>query len=104
MGQQVAPSSPTAMIRSLHDGRGLSLAEIGAKLGVTRTAVWNWYTGKSEPRSSTRIKIAQLLETPEDHVISATQKPFQQLLSDAKAMIAEGLEVPADAVTITIKH
>ena len=89
MLQTIEPPPPQAMIAALHQDHGLSLAEISERLGVTRVAVWNWYAGKSQPRVQTQAKITA---------------SFREVITEAKEKIAEALDVPPNAVTITINH
>ncbi|MFD3485707.1 telomere-associated protein Tap [Streptomyces sp. NPDC058665] len=46
----------------LRGGYGLTRAEVAAALGVTRTTVAGWETGRSEPQGATRAAYAKLLE------------------------------------------
>lgn len=48
-------------IRDLREERGLSPVEMAADLGVSLATIYNWETGKSEPRASMLRDIAELL-------------------------------------------
>ena len=37
--------------------RGIPIAAIASRLGVTRASVYNWFTGKAKPR---RLQLAQI--------------------------------------------
>ena len=104
MLQTIEPPPPQAMIAALHQDHGLSLAEISERLGVTRVAVWNWYAGKSQPRVQTQAKITALFGEISGGARSGEQPSFREVISEAKEKIAEALDVPPDAVTITINH
>lgn len=41
--------------------REIPVAAISERLGVTRTTVYAWFTGKSEPREQHQEKIRQIL-------------------------------------------
>jgi transcriptional regulator with XRE-family HTH domain len=50
-----------ARLRALRESKGLSQAELGAKVGVNQPAVWKWEAGKFEPSLETRHLIAAAL-------------------------------------------
>jgi transcriptional regulator with XRE-family HTH domain len=49
-------------IRQWREARGLSPVEMAAELGVSLATIYNWETGKSEPRASMLRRIALLLQ------------------------------------------
>jgi transcriptional regulator with XRE-family HTH domain len=63
-------------IRDLREERGLSPVELAADLGVSLATIYNWETGKSEPRASMLREIADVLEVKMDEIIfTAPQHP-----------------------------
>lgn len=56
-------------IREIREERGLSPVEFAADLGISLATVYNWETGKSEPRASMLREIADLLEVPMDDIV-----------------------------------
>jgi transcriptional regulator with XRE-family HTH domain len=55
-------------IRELREARGLSPVEMAADLGVSLATIYNWETGKSEPRASMLRTIAEVLEVTMDEI------------------------------------
>lgn len=51
---------------------GLSQAELGTRLGVSRDAIWEWENGNHEPRPETRVAIDRLIEEAlsEDEIVA----------------------------------
>ncbi len=61
-------------IRDLREERGLSPVELAADLGVSLATIYNWETGKSEPRASMLREIAGALGVRMDDItFPATQ-------------------------------
>lgn len=56
------PKSIASRIRTARHNRGLSQAELGAKIGVKQSNVGRWEQGEHTPRSSTLRRIAEALE------------------------------------------
>ncbi len=56
-------------IRELREERGLSPVELAADLGVSLATIYNWETGKSEPRASMLREIADVLEVRMDNIV-----------------------------------
>lgn len=47
-------------IKAERERRGLSLAQFGEQLGVTRQAVCNWELGVTKPNDDMRIKLHEI--------------------------------------------
>ncbi len=59
-------------IRELREERGMSPVELAADLGVSLATIYNWETGKSEPRASMLREIAEVLEVRMDDIVFPT--------------------------------
>jgi transcriptional regulator with XRE-family HTH domain len=56
-------------LRDLREERGLSPVELAADLGVALATIYNWETGKSEPRASMLREIADVLGVSMDDIV-----------------------------------
>jgi len=50
-------------ISRLRDERALTQAELGRKVGVSGTCIWNWECGNTYPRPTAMRRLAQVLGT-----------------------------------------
>ena len=58
-------------IRTLRRANNLTQFELAEKVGVHRTAVTMWETGKSFPTTKTLIELARVFKVPLDELIKA---------------------------------
>lgn len=56
-------------IREIREERGLSPVRLAADLDVSLTTIYNWETGKSEPRASMLREIADVLGVQMDDIL-----------------------------------
>jgi transcriptional regulator with XRE-family HTH domain len=56
-------------IREHREAKGLSPVEMAADLGVSLATIYNWETGKSEPRASMLREIADVLGVRMDDIV-----------------------------------
>lgn len=63
---------PPAARRAIRLAAGLTLAEVGESLDVSRQSVWRWEKGLREPRGETRLAYARALRELRDETISST--------------------------------
>ena len=82
--------------------RGMSLAEIAGEIGVSRVSVWNWVKGRSLPRRERRAQLSAMLMRSHQNFDKA-DRPFGDVISDAKEVIANQLGIDADDVKIVIE-
>lgn len=61
-------------IKKFREDKGVSQAELAEKLNVTRQAVSNWETGKTQPDIETLHRIADILEVTIDEVIYGNKR------------------------------
>jgi transcriptional regulator with XRE-family HTH domain len=57
---------PPAARRAIRLAAGLTLAEVGRSLEVSRQTVWRWEEGHREPRGETRLAYARALRELRD--------------------------------------
>lgn len=56
-------------IREWRETAGLTQAQLAARLAVTPSSVYNWETGKSEPRASQLKAMAKLFGVSMDAIV-----------------------------------
>lgn len=47
-------------IRNLREARGLTADQLSRLVGVDRVTIWNWEHGKTEPKFSQCVKLAEV--------------------------------------------
>lgn len=68
-------------IKEIRIGLGLTGAEFGQKLNVTKTAVSYWENGVRQPDASTINKIADLGDVSADYLLGRTDNPNYSVIS-----------------------
>lgn len=61
-------------IAELRNGLGITQAELGKKLGVTRSAVNSWEMGLSIPQLKHVIEMAEIFNTTVDSLINSSKQ------------------------------
>ena len=61
-------------IKKIREGKNITQEQLAEKLNVTRQAVSNWETGKTQPDIETIIKISEILEIPVEEIIYGQKK------------------------------
>lgn len=56
-------------IRELRESRGLSPVQLAAKLDVSLATIYNWETGKYEPRASQLRRVAKEFGVSMDDIV-----------------------------------
>ncbi|QDM39910.1 helix-turn-helix transcriptional regulator [Altererythrobacter sp. TH136] len=85
----------------------MSMAEVGAELGVSKVAVWSWEHDQSSPRTDNRQALARLLDTPIDRLFDSENAPapdLSSIVADCQQRIARAAGVDHAAVTINIVY
>jgi transcriptional regulator with XRE-family HTH domain len=59
-------------IRELRESAGLTQGELASELGVDRSSVTKWETGKSRPRTEDLPKLAEVLQCSIDDLYAAS--------------------------------
>lgn len=96
-------------VANLRDELGLTQIELGKRVGVTGTCVWNWEGGNTFPRSAALSKLARSLGTSVEYLSSgigsATQsKPSASADQSLGGVIMEAREVVARAGGVPISR
>lgn len=63
-------------IKKFREQKNISQSELAEKLNVTRQAVSNWETGKTQPDINTLHKIADMLEISIDELIYGNKRTY----------------------------
>jgi transcriptional regulator with XRE-family HTH domain len=58
------PKSLSRQLRLLRQERGLRVADVADRLGVTTACVYHWETGRSRPRSGNLSALCKILRVP----------------------------------------
>jgi transcriptional regulator with XRE-family HTH domain len=85
------PLSIGDRIRAVRKGRGLSQADLAARVGVTQPAVANWESGVHDPRRLMLAKIAETLEVSADWLASGVRSAVEADKHPAAAYIRRPL-------------
>jgi ribosome-binding protein aMBF1 (putative translation factor) len=72
-------------VRTLREQRGLSLAQLGVLIGVDRSQVWQWETGRKVPTPAHLLALAQALEADPYELFDAD--PDQPTLHDLRVRL-----------------
>jgi len=91
-----------ARLHRLRVERGLSLADIGARLGVSKPTVWAWEHGKSRPVEKRLAGLAEALGVTPGGLEPAPSGP-PEVLERSRRQIAEAWGVETRQVRIMIE-
>lgn len=68
--------APLKTLREIRESRGLSPVELAADLGVSLATIYNWETGRSEPRASVLRQLAEVLDVRMEEIyFQASEHP-----------------------------
>lgn len=84
--------------------RGLTLAQVADRLGVSKLTVWAWEKGKARPVDERFPAIAEVLGLDAEEMLEA-QRPdgVSELLQSSREKIARALGIDAEQVRILIE-
>lgn len=91
-----------ARLHRLRVERGLSLADIGSRLGVSKPTVWAWEHGKSRPVEKRLAGLAEALGVTPGGLEPVSSGP-PEVLERSRRQIAEAWGVEARQVRIMIE-
>jgi transcriptional regulator with XRE-family HTH domain len=103
-------------VAALRDQRELTQIQLGKKVGVTGTCVWNWESGNTFPRSGALSKLASALGTSVEYLSSGTSaaatlksdgagKPsLSDIIMEAREAVANAGGLPVSKVRIVIDY
>lgn len=82
-------------IKKFRENKKLTQDELAEKLNVTRQAVSNWETEKTQPDIDTLQKIAQILEVSVEELIYGTERKFTTVVNNNVKNVTKGLSFGA---------
>ena len=91
-----------ANVRRLRREKGLTVAELADRVGVSRPTIWSWEKGKTSPRASRIPVLAASLQVPESELI-LDEAEMKEGENKSKERIAALAHTSARNVEITIK-
>ncbi|HYO46154.1 MAG TPA: helix-turn-helix domain-containing protein [Gemmatimonadota bacterium] len=74
---------------------GLSQAEFGARIGVSKDTIWEWENGNHEPRAQTRATVDRLIEEAfsEEELVAVKIRSLRKRLGLTQRELAAKLGV-----------
>ena len=88
-------------IKNFRAEKGLTQEELAEKLAVTRQAVSNWETEKTQPDIDTLQKIAQVLEVSVEEIIYGSKRDYTTIVNNhVTKHITKGLFFGAVLATV----
>jgi transcriptional regulator with XRE-family HTH domain len=103
-------------VASLRDERELTQIELGNRVGVSGTCVWNWEGGNTFPRSAALSKLAHALGTSVEYLSSgigsatpsnangSAHRSLADVIMEARQAVAIAGGVPVSKVRIVIDY
>lgn len=84
-------------IKKLREERGMTQDELAEKLNVTRQAVSNWETGKTQPDIETLTRLAEIFDVSVERIIYGSERKERIVHVDRNIQIGpkEGLSMGA---------
>lgn len=102
-GQNSADSLGVRLNR-LRRERGMTLAQVAAKLGVSKPTVWAWEKGKARPLAERITAIAKVLGVNESDLNEASSnRGAAELVEDCKVRIAQAYGTNAKNIRVMIE-
>ena len=80
------------MLRATRKSKGLTMKELGEKVGVSESAISQYETGKREADFETLLKIGEVLDCSIDYLLRGEQEKKPTLVSEY-GLTAEQLEL-----------
>lgn len=91
-------------LEKLRKERGLTLAQVADKLGVSKPTVWAWEKGKARPVSERLPALAEVLGVTENELSVISEPPgIAEMVLSSRQRIADAYGVSVDAVKIMIE-
>ena len=106
--------SRLAKLRAQH---GLTLAQLGDRVGVTSTCAWNWENDNTFPKQDTLATLANALDTTVDYLaygfandggklvdIEPTRRRLADIILEARQQIANEAGIDVSQVRVTLDY
>jgi len=89
-------------IKKLREERGMTQDELAEKLNVTRQAVSNWETGKTQPDIETLTRLAEIFDVSVERIIYGSERKERIVQVSRNVQIGpkEGLSMGATLAMI----
>lgn len=102
--ESLREESFAARLERLRRMRGLSLAQIGRELGVSKPTVWAWEQGKAHPTPNRIEPLARLLEVdPSELLTGRDSDALRNVLTQAREQVAAAFGTRTENVRIMIE-
>ena len=102
-GDAVPGESFGTRLLRLRKERGLTLAQVATRLGVSKPTVWAWEQGKAKPVESRLDALAQVFDVHASELVQSRISPaLFQLIARSKEQIAEVVGTSPDKIRIMI--
>jgi transcriptional regulator with XRE-family HTH domain len=102
-GQGNHGASFGARLQRLRTERGLTMANVADRLGVSKPTVWAWEHGKARPLGGRMAALAALLEVSRASLMNeAPSQGLEALVAQSREQIAAAYGIDPDRVKITI--
>lgn len=94
-----------ARLQRLRKERGLTLAQVGAALGVSKPTVWAWENGRARPVDSRIDVLAEALGVTGEELLAGgeTAGALHDLLQRCREQIAEAVGTRAENIKIMVE-
>ena len=90
-------------LQRLRKDRGLTLAQVAARLGVSKPTVWAWEQGKAKPVETRIDALAQVYGVHASDIVQSRISPVLfELIARSKEQIAEAVGTSPDKIRIMI--
>lgn len=91
-------------LQRLRKERGLTLAQLGERLEVSKPTVWAWEKGKARPLESRLAAIAEILGVPEDELADVHDNAeAREVLARSREAIARAFSTEPGKIRIMIE-
>ena len=101
-------------VLQLREERGLTQIQLGRRVGVSGTCVWNWETGNTFPRSAAMTKLADALGTSVDYLSigngasksnnDVDRRSLNVVIEEAREAVANAAGVPISKVRVVLDY
>ncbi|MXP13185.1 helix-turn-helix domain-containing protein [Altererythrobacter confluentis] len=101
---KTAPEAFGSRLRRLRKERRMTMAQLGAQLGVSKPTIWAWEQGKARPLGERMAALAQALGIEEQDLKTSRDTPaLVGLIASSRQQIAAAYGTTADKVRIMIE-
>ena len=103
-GRKLGGEAFGKQLEQLRKGKGMTLAEVADRLGVSKPTVWAWEKGKARPIDERLPALAEALGVDPGLLVQADEPPgLAELVESSRQRIADAYGTSADRVRIMIE-